>query len=89
MRHSKPIENGLGEQGLFTYWDPEVWEKNRKEFTVMYADLEDRLQPTVQQTGVGMPNQTGSVQSPSVAQLGQQSQSRPNFTALGMTAAAM
>lgn len=59
MRHSKTIENGAGEQGIFTYWDPDMWEKGIKEFTVMYADLENKdappafvgatLQPTQQQ----------------------------------------
>lgn len=41
-QHSKPIDNGRGEQGHFTFWDPDNWEKGRKEFTVMYADLEDK-----------------------------------------------
>ncbi|KAI0793031.1 hypothetical protein BC629DRAFT_1250434, partial [Irpex lacteus] len=31
-----------GEQGTYTYWDAENWEKARKEMTVLYADLEEK-----------------------------------------------
>ena len=34
-----------GEQGTYSYWDPENWEKARKEMTVLYADLEEKSQP--------------------------------------------
>ena len=34
-----------GEQGTYTYWDPENWEKARKEMTVVYSDLEEKSQP--------------------------------------------
>ncbi|KAF7799436.1 hypothetical protein EIP86_010671 [Pleurotus ostreatoroseus] len=34
-----------GEQGTYTYWDPENWEKARKEMTVLYSDLEEKSQP--------------------------------------------
>ncbi|KAG2009805.1 NOT2 family protein [Coprinopsis cinerea AmutBmut pab1-1] len=34
-----------GEQGLYTYWDPENWSKERKDMTVLYADLEEKSQP--------------------------------------------
>jgi len=34
-----------GEQGLYTFWDPESWSKERKEMTVLYADLEEKSQP--------------------------------------------
>ncbi len=34
-----------GEQGTYTYWDAENWEKARKEMTVLYADLEEKSQP--------------------------------------------
>lgn len=39
------IEGGLGEQGVFTYWDPDMWEKGVKEFTVLYSDLEIKSGP--------------------------------------------
>lgn len=45
VRHAKPLDGGLGEQGLFTYWDPDNWEKGRKEFTVLYSELEDKSSP--------------------------------------------
>lgn len=31
-----------GEQGTYSYWDPENWEKARKEMTVLYMDLEEK-----------------------------------------------
>ncbi|KAH9850189.1 hypothetical protein C2E23DRAFT_887620 [Lenzites betulinus] len=31
-----------GEQGAYSYWDPEMWEKARKEMTVLYTDLEEK-----------------------------------------------
>ncbi|KAI0088606.1 hypothetical protein BDY19DRAFT_906609 [Irpex rosettiformis] len=34
-----------GEQGTYTYWDAENWEKGRKEMTVLYSDLEEKSQP--------------------------------------------
>ncbi|CDO72192.1 hypothetical protein BN946_scf184970.g44 [Trametes cinnabarina] len=34
-----------GEQGTYSYWDPDMWEKSRKEMTVLYADLEEKNQP--------------------------------------------
>lgn len=34
-----------GEQGTYSYWDPENWEKARKEITVLYSDLEEKSQP--------------------------------------------
>ncbi|KAI0345617.1 hypothetical protein BDW22DRAFT_1369761 [Trametopsis cervina] len=34
-----------GEQGTYSYWDPENWEKARKEMTVLYEDLEEKSQP--------------------------------------------
>ena len=51
-RLSQKIDGG--EQGLYTYWDPDSWEKQRKELTVLYSDLEERaapvfVGPTVQQ----------------------------------------
>ncbi|KAI0671151.1 hypothetical protein C8Q78DRAFT_841125 [Trametes maxima] len=34
-----------GEQGTYSYWDPEMWEKARKEMTVLYTDLEEKNHP--------------------------------------------
>jgi CCR4-NOT transcription complex subunit 2 len=34
-----------GEQGQYTFWDPENWAKERKEMTVLYADLEEKNVP--------------------------------------------
>ncbi|KAI0763528.1 hypothetical protein BD413DRAFT_616192 [Trametes elegans] len=34
-----------GEQGTYSYWDPDLWEKARKEMTVHYADLEEKTLP--------------------------------------------
>ncbi|KAH9922902.1 uncharacterized protein B0H18DRAFT_878990 [Fomitopsis serialis] len=35
---------GGGEHGTYSYWDPENWEKARKEMTVLYSDLEEKQQ---------------------------------------------
>ncbi|EGN98184.1 hypothetical protein SERLA73DRAFT_183093 [Serpula lacrymans var. lacrymans S7.3] len=37
-----------GEQGTYTFWDPENWGKERKEMTVLYADLEEKSVPVFQ-----------------------------------------
>ena len=34
-----------GEQGTYSYWDPDNWEKARKEMTVLYSDLEEKSTP--------------------------------------------
>ncbi|GJJ15507.1 hypothetical protein Clacol_009785 [Clathrus columnatus] len=34
-----------GEAGTYTFWDPESWSKDRKELTVLYADLEEKSVP--------------------------------------------
>ncbi|KAL5482331.1 CDC36 [Sanghuangporus weigelae] len=80
-RNSKTIDNGAGEQGMFTYWDPDMWEKSAKEFTVMYADLENKetpafAGPTLQPTAQGQQLQAGAVPPSvnSVVQLAQRSQ---------------
>jgi CCR4-NOT transcription complex subunit 2 len=31
-----------GEQGTYTFWDPDNWGKERKEMIVLYADLEEK-----------------------------------------------
>ncbi|KAF9005546.1 hypothetical protein BDQ17DRAFT_1389832 [Cyathus striatus] len=45
---SQKVQNGIGEQGQYTFWDPENWGKERKEMTVMYADLEEKNTPAFQ-----------------------------------------
>ena len=77
-----------GEQGTYSYWDPENWEKARKELTVLYADLEEKSQPayppanTLQQQG----------QIPQAQQQPQQQQQQPmapgsrQFQGMGVTA---
>ncbi|KDR82564.1 hypothetical protein GALMADRAFT_237941 [Galerina marginata CBS 339.88] len=39
---SQKVQGGVGEQGLYTFWDTENWVKERKEMTVLYADLEEK-----------------------------------------------
>jgi hypothetical protein len=43
MAPSQKVQGG--EQGQYTYWEPENWTKERKEMTVMYADLEEKTVP--------------------------------------------
>ncbi|KAG6845618.1 hypothetical protein H0H87_006671 [Tephrocybe sp. NHM501043] len=42
-----------GEQGQYTFWDPENWCKERKDMTVLYADLEEKNTPAFSQ-GTGL-----------------------------------
>ena len=35
-----------GEQGTYTFWDPDNWAKERKEMIVLYADLEEKTLTT-------------------------------------------
>ncbi|THH27653.1 hypothetical protein EUX98_g6533 [Antrodiella citrinella] len=63
-----------GERGSYSYWDPENWEKSRKEMTVIYSDLEEKSQPVFVQT------QTLQLATPAAgvaAQAGQQPQPQP------------
>jgi CCR4-NOT transcription complex subunit 2 len=34
-----------GEQGVWVYWSEDAWQRDRKEATVFYADLEDKATP--------------------------------------------
>lgn len=54
-----------GEQGQYTFWDPENWAKERKEMTVMYADLEEKNVPAFSH-GLGL------APAQSAGQVGQQ-----------------
>ncbi|KAK2465287.1 hypothetical protein APHAL10511_002641 [Amanita phalloides] len=40
MAPSQKVQGG--EQGQYTYWEPENWTKERKEMTVLYVDLEEK-----------------------------------------------
>lgn len=64
-----------GEQGAYTYWDPDNWEKARKEMTVVYSDLEDRGTPGYPTNGStpGQQGNAGVVGTPGVGAV-QQSQ---------------
>lgn len=70
-----------GEHGTYTYWDPENWEKARKEMTVLYADLEEKTLPLF------APGPTLQLSTP---QQHQQAQSTQRIAPMqGMTMAAM
>jgi len=30
---------------MYTFWDPDNWGKERKDMTILYADLEEKTQP--------------------------------------------
>lgn len=89
-RPSGKIEGG--EAGAYTYWDPENWEKQRKELTVMYSDLEEKATPvfagpTVQPSAQQAPSQQQQIQA-QVAQMQQAAQTgvRGSFPGIGMAA---
>jgi len=53
-----------GEQGQYTFWDPENWTKERKEMTVLYADLEEKNVPAfVQGPGLVLAQSGGQGQA--------------------------
>lgn len=66
-----------GEQGAYTYWDPDNWEKARKEMTVVYSDLEEKGTPNfatnvAAQQQPGTPGVgSGAVQQQQQSQIGQ------------------
>lgn len=47
-----------GEAGTYTFWDPETWSKERKDLTVLYADLEEKAVAVFGGPGI-QPNITG------------------------------
>ncbi|KAF9533300.1 hypothetical protein CPB83DRAFT_846216 [Crepidotus variabilis] len=68
---SQKVQGGLGEQGQYTFWDPENWTKERKEMTVLYSDLEEKSVPAfVQGTGLVLAT-NGQPQTPQPQQEGQ------------------
>ncbi|THH17260.1 hypothetical protein EW146_g3510 [Bondarzewia mesenterica] len=58
-----------GEQGTYTFWDPDNWGKERKDMTVLYADLEEKSQP-VFAPGPTLQLNTPAQQQVTVAQRG-------------------
>lgn len=80
-----------GEQGAYTYWDPDNWEKARKEMTVVYSDLEDRGTPGYPANGGAQGQQVsaGVVGTPGVgavqqAQLNQSQRVAGGYPGIGM-----
>lgn len=80
-----------GEQGAYTYWDPDNWEKARKEMAVVYADLEDRGTPGYPANGGAQGQQVGAgvVGTPGVgtvqqAQLNQNQRVTGGYPGIGM-----
>lgn len=68
-----------GESGLYTFWDHENWVKERKDMTVLYADLEEKTTPAYAPgPGLVLVSQTqgnpGQQQQPSQQPTGQQPQ---------------
>ncbi|KAI0250403.1 hypothetical protein BJV78DRAFT_1283208 [Lactifluus subvellereus] len=83
-----------GEQGTYTFWDPDNWGKERKEMVVLYADLEEKslMAPpaaTFAPGGVqpGAPPQLQQMQIGQMGQMGQvQPQVRGAFQGVSMAA---
>lgn len=80
-----------GEQGAYTYWDPDNWEKARKEMAVVYSDLEDRGTPGYPVNGGAQSQQVsaGVVGTPGVgavqqAQLNQNQRVTGGYPGIGM-----
>ena len=74
-----------GEQGTYSYWDIENWEKARKEMTVLYSDLEEKSQPVFAPGATLQLAQAG----PGVQQQAQMQQQRNAATFPGVGVAAM
>lgn len=82
-----------GEQGTYTFWDPENWGKERKEMVVLYADLEEKTLTappaatftpgSVQQQA---PPQLQQIQMGQMGQMGQIGQVRGAFQGVSMAA---
>ncbi|GJE97656.1 NOT2 family protein [Phanerochaete sordida] len=75
-----------GEQGTYSYWDPDNWEKARKDMTVLYSDLEEKSTP------VFAPGQTLQLAQPTATQTPQHqpqamvASGRVGFQGLGVAA---
>ncbi|TEB39977.1 hypothetical protein FA13DRAFT_1724194 [Coprinellus micaceus] len=73
-----------GEQGLYTFWDPESWQKERKEMTVLYIDLEEKSQPAFMPGAGIVPSQpVGGAQTPGAGPAQQQQHSVAQPTQMG------
>lgn len=68
------MQGGLGEQGQYTFWDPENWTKERKEMTVLYNDLEEKSVPAFAQGSGLAPNGQAQASQPQESQLSSQPQ---------------
>jgi CCR4-NOT transcription complex subunit 2 len=81
-----------GEQGTYTFWDPENWGKERKEMVVLYADLEEKnltAPPAATFAPAGSVQQQGppQLQQMQMGQMGQvQPQVRGAFQGVSMAA---
>jgi len=58
-----------GEVGTYTFWDPESWSKERKDMTVLYADLEEKAVPTFA-PGPGLQTTLGAGTAPTTTPMG-------------------
>ncbi|KAF5319908.1 hypothetical protein D9611_011044 [Ephemerocybe angulata] len=72
-----------GEQGLYTFWDPESWQKERKEMTVLYADLEEKSSPAFMPGSGLVPSHQATPQTPGGGPAPQQQQQHAQSTQLG------
>jgi len=82
------VPGHLGEQGQYTFWDPENWGKEHKEMTVLYADLEEKPVPAFL-PGAGLMLQAATqpqAASQQQGQLGGQAQlpTRASFQQMGI-----
>lgn len=82
-----------GERGTYSYWDPENWEKNRKEMTVVYSDLEEKTHTvfansaTLQLNTAAPPTQTTPVSAqPQPVPQQQMSRVQVGFQQMGISA---
>ncbi|KAH8086001.1 hypothetical protein BXZ70DRAFT_956790 [Cristinia sonorae] len=68
-----------GERGSYSYWDPENWEKARKEMTVIYSDLEEKSHPVfVQSQTLQLATPGATVAGTTSAQPQQQAPTQPS-----------
>ncbi|KAK7048043.1 NOT2 family protein [Favolaschia claudopus] len=65
-----------GEQGLYTIWDADSWQKEHKEMNVIYADLEEKNVPAFAQSATLVPVSQSAAQGVTQQQQQQQQQQR-------------
>ncbi|KAF8903086.1 hypothetical protein CPB84DRAFT_1774753 [Gymnopilus junonius] len=78
---SQKLQGGAGEQGSYTFWDPENWSKERKDMTVLYTDLEEKSVPAFL-SGPGLVLQ-GTAQPQAASQQPAQLPSQPQLASRG------